>query len=80
MWMNRVSRANVHPDLVSVIDLALRSLSKEGTPFKVYSGLRTFKEQDALYAKGRTKPGGVVTKAKGGQSMHNYGLAVDLDL
>jgi len=30
--------------------------------------LRTIAEQDALYAQGRTKPGAVVTKAKGGQS------------
>lgn len=42
--------------------------------------LRTFAEQDALYAQGRTKPGKVVTRAKGGDSMHNYGLAVDIVL
>lgn len=42
--------------------------------------LRTFAEQDALYAQGRTKPGAVVTKARGGQSYHNYGLAVDVVL
>jgi len=49
--------------------------------------LRTFAEQDALYAQGRTKlfdnAGnrlGVVTKAKGGQSLHNYGLAFDIVL
>lgn len=42
--------------------------------------LRTFAEQDALYAQGRTKPGAVVTKAKGGQSYHNYGLAIDIVL
>ncbi len=49
--------------------------------------LRTFAEQDALYAQGRTKLFdsngnrlGVVTKAKGGQSIHNYGLALDIVL
>jgi peptidoglycan L-alanyl-D-glutamate endopeptidase CwlK len=49
--------------------------------------LRTFAEQDALYAQGRTKlfgPNGkrlgIVTKAKGGQSIHNYGLALDIVL
>lgn len=40
--------------------------------------LRTFDEQNELYAQGRTKPGKVVTKARGGQSYHNYGLAVDI--
>jgi peptidoglycan L-alanyl-D-glutamate endopeptidase CwlK len=42
--------------------------------------LRTFAEQDALYAQGRSKPGKVVTNAKGGQSYHNYGLAIDIVL
>jgi peptidoglycan LD-endopeptidase CwlK len=42
--------------------------------------LRTFAEQDGLYAQGRSKPGKIVTKAKGGQSYHNYGLAIDIVL
>lgn len=42
--------------------------------------LRTHKEQDELYAQGRTKPGKIVTNAKGGQSYHNYGLAFDIVL
>jgi len=43
--------------------------------------LRTFAEQDALYAQGRSdKTKSVVTKAKGGQSWHNYGLAIDIVL
>lgn len=49
--------------------------------------LRSFAEQDAIYAQGRTKlydaKGnrlGIVTKAKGGQSIHNYGLALDIVL
>lgn len=37
--------------------------------------LRTFAEQDALF---NAKP--QVTKARGGQSYHNYGLAVDIVL
>lgn len=42
--------------------------------------LRTFAEQDGLYAQGRTKPGQVVTQAKAGLSFHNYGLAIDIVL
>jgi len=42
--------------------------------------LRTFAEQDALYAQGRTAPGKIVTKAKGGQSWHNFALAIDIVL
>jgi len=40
--------------------------------------LRTWGEQDELYAIGRTLPGKKVTNAKAGQSIHNYGLAVDI--
>lgn len=49
--------------------------------------IRTFEEQDELYAIGRTKlynsKGerlGKVTNARGGQSIHNYGLAFDIVL
>lgn len=40
--------------------------------------LRTKEEQNELYAQGRTKPGKIITWAKGGESLHNYGLAVDI--
>lgn len=42
--------------------------------------LRTWEEQDELYAQGRTKPGKKVTNAKGGDSLHCYGLATDIVL
>ena len=44
---------------------------------RLTSGYRSAKEQNALYAQGRSEPGRVVTNAKAGQSYHNYGLAVD---
>jgi len=45
---------------------------------KVISGSRTYAEQDALYAKGRTEPGDKVTNAKGGYSNHNFSMAFDI--
>lgn len=47
---------------------------------RIVQGLRTFSEQNALYSKGRTTAGPKVTNAKGGQSLHNYGLAIDFCL
>lgn len=80
-WQSKVDRSNIHPGLVAVMDLAFRKLEKAATPFKAYSGLRTFEEQDELWYQGRDPDGNVtgkiVTKARGGQSMHNYGLAID---
>lgn len=49
-----------------------------GTLIRVAQGFRTYAEQDALYAKGRTTAGGKVTNAKGGFSNHNFGLAFDI--
>jgi peptidoglycan L-alanyl-D-glutamate endopeptidase CwlK len=49
-----------------------------GIHIKVLSGLRTYQEQDALFAKGRTTSGNVVTKARGGYSNHNFGIAFDI--
>jgi peptidoglycan L-alanyl-D-glutamate endopeptidase CwlK len=40
--------------------------------------LRSSEEQTILYAQGRTAPGRIVTRAKAGQSAHNYGLAIDV--
>ncbi|OIQ22218.1 MAG: peptidoglycan L-alanyl-D-glutamate endopeptidase [Flavobacterium sp. MedPE-SWcel] len=44
------------------------------------STLRTADEQKELYEKGRTAPGRKVTNAKAWQSIHNYGLALDIVL
>jgi peptidoglycan LD-endopeptidase CwlK len=41
---------------------------------------RSFDLQNQLYAQGRTTPGKIVSNAKGGQSLHNYGLAFDYAL
>jgi peptidoglycan LD-endopeptidase CwlK len=51
-----------------------------GVHVKVISGTRTYAEQNELYAQGRTKPGMIVTKAKGGQSIHNFGCAWDVGI
>ncbi len=48
-----------------------------GIVIRVSQGMRTFKEQQALYDQGRTKEGKVVTNAKPGSSYHQYGLAID---
>ena len=48
--------------------------------YRIISGTRTFAEQDALFAKGRTAPGPKVTNARGGQSNHNFGIAWDVGI
>jgi len=70
---------NLHPKIRSMAADFVNEVEKElNIQLKVTSTLRTFEEQAALYAKGRTKSGGVVTNAEPGESYHNYGLALDV--
>jgi hypothetical protein len=69
--------ALVHPVLAGKVRAAAEVLSAALTYFRVAQGLRTYAEQDALYAQGRTAPGVVVTRARAGFSNHNFGCAVD---
>lgn len=68
----------LHPivrDEVKLIVEEINNLLEGRAKVRIAQGLRTFAEQDALY-KQRPK----VTNAKGGQSVHNYGFAVDIVL
>jgi peptidoglycan L-alanyl-D-glutamate endopeptidase CwlK len=55
----------------------LTSVRDSGINMVVICGIRTFEEQDRLYAQGRTLSGKIVTSVRAGGSMHNYGLAWD---
>lgn len=68
---------DLHPKVKAARDQLIRNCQKKQIQIRITQGLRTFTEQDELYAQGRTKPGNIVTHAKGGQSYHNYGLAID---
>ena len=59
---------------------AVPLMEQLGATVKIICGNRTYAEQDALYAQGRTKPGRIVTNARGGQSNHNFGTAWDVGI
>ena len=72
----------IHPDLVKVMKEAIKYCPAD---FTITDSLRTTVEQQALYAKGKTVPGGIVTNADGVKNKSNhqaksdgYGYAVDL--
>lgn len=78
-----IERVNkLHPKIKNEVRLLIEQAESKlpNTAIRIVQGLRTFAEQDALYAQGRTKPGNKVTNSKGGQSYHNYGLAIDFAL
>ncbi|OME55108.1 M15 family metallopeptidase [Paenibacillus odorifer] len=70
----------LHPFVLAAATVLIERCYVRGVPIVITQGLRTIAEQDALYAQGRTKPGSIVTNAKGGYSYHNFGLAVDFAL
>lgn len=68
----------LHPSFRALIERAIAFAAQRGVRLVPVQGHRTEDEQAALYAQGRTAPGSIVTNAGPGQSLHNYGVAVDL--
>lgn len=55
----------------------LEHMEKIGQPVRIVEGYRSLERQQELYNQGRLNSGKIVTNAKPGQSMHQYGIAVD---
>ena len=69
----------LHPTLQKKIKELKKLCADNGITIRITECLRTVSEQDALYAKGRTKPGSKVTNCQGKSysSMHQWGVAFD---
>jgi peptidoglycan L-alanyl-D-glutamate endopeptidase CwlK len=72
------SIATLLPEVQPLARALIQKAALSGIHIKVISGLRTYAEQNELYAQGRTKPGPKVTGARGGYSNHNFGIAFDV--
>lgn len=72
--------ATLQPEVQPLAIKLIEQATAQGIHVKVISGHRTYAEQDALYAQGRTKSGKVVTNARGGFSNHNFGIAFDIGI
>ena len=68
----------LHPTVQAMADQLLAQLSQRGIDVRFGDTFRTYLQQDQLFALGRTRPGRIVTNARGGQSIHNFGLAFDI--
>src|SRR3712207_6669181 len=60
--------ATLQPQVRPYARALVQKAAALGINIKVISGLRTYAEQNALYAQGRTKSGRIVTNARGGYS------------
>ncbi|WP_342388583.1 M15 family metallopeptidase [Salinicoccus bachuensis] len=70
----------IHPEVEEKAETLVEKAKEEDIDIKITDDFRSIKEQDGLFNKGRTFPGQIVTNAKGGESYHNYGLAIDYAL
>ncbi len=56
-------------------------LLNNGIDAKIISGTRTYEQQNKLFRQGRYRnPGKIITKARGGRSNHNFGIAWDIGI
>jgi peptidoglycan L-alanyl-D-glutamate endopeptidase CwlK len=75
------SEQNISTLLAPVRPLAralIAAAATSGIAIKIISGTRTYEAQNALYEQGRSRPGPIVTNARGGYSNHNFGVAFDI--
>ena len=67
----RASRDGTHPDVLEFERRLVARCLKLGVPMFAHCFVRSDEEQNSLYVRG-------LSKARAGQSPHNYGLAVDI--
>jgi peptidoglycan L-alanyl-D-glutamate endopeptidase CwlK len=70
--------ATLLPEVQPLARDLIGKAAEAGIKIEILSGLRSYAEQDKLFAKGRTAPGPKVTNAQGGHSNHNFGIAFDI--
>lgn len=75
----RIRTDLLYPPFLAKAKAVLEELEGRGHRFYATTGDRGFAEQDALFAIGRTTgtPGHHVTNARGGQSLHQFRIALD---
>lgn len=72
--------SGLHPIVEEKRDLLISRAAEIGIDILITDGYRSPEEQDGLHSQGRSASGSIVTYAEGGESYHNYGLAIDYAL
>jgi peptidoglycan L-alanyl-D-glutamate endopeptidase CwlK len=62
------------------MDKLVAQSEKIGIHILITDDFRSPQDQNVLYDQGRSTAGSIVTQVRGGQSYHNYGLAIDFAL
>lgn len=69
--------AGMNPQAKALAVELIKRAYHDGINIRITAGHRSNEEQQRLYNQGRTTPGNIVTNARPGQSIHNFGLAID---
>jgi peptidoglycan L-alanyl-D-glutamate endopeptidase CwlK len=67
----------VHPQLITIVTRICAALEALGVTMIVTDGVRTVKQQKALYEQGRSTPGEIVTQLDGVKKKSNHQLKPD---
>lgn len=80
LLLSRINTELLFPPFFNRLQDLLDEALAARKAYWVIEGYRGYERSDELFAQGRTKPGPIVTRARAGQSAHNFGLAGDLVL
>jgi peptidoglycan LD-endopeptidase CwlK len=67
----------LHPIVKERSNQLIQQSAQKGIVILITDDFRSAEDQDRLYEQGRTSEGNIVTHARGGESFHNFGLAID---
>lgn len=67
----------LHPVVRERSNQLIQQAADKGIVMVITDEFRSVEDQDQLYEQGRTVAGNIVTNARGGESFHNFGLAID---
>lgn len=77
--LRRIDTSQIYPPFLALVKLLVQNCHNRKADYYATNGLRSFEDQAAKYALGRTtgEKGHIVTKAPPGYSAHQYGVAID---
>ncbi|UOQ49203.1 M15 family metallopeptidase [Gracilibacillus caseinilyticus] len=79
-YSSRPMPTELNPIVEEKMNSLITKTEERGISIIITDGFRSEAEQNVLYQRGRSTDGQIVTYAKGGESYHNYGLAIDFAL
>lgn len=73
-----LAKGELLPAVQRKVEDLKKACADHGIDIRITSGFRSCDAQNTLYEQGRSTKGAIVTNAKCGESLHNYGVAFDI--